>query len=179
MIEKKCLNCGKVFYVKPYREKNALYCSRSCSSKANYDLTLGHCDKTYLIGNQFRKGKKPTNSFKNGHIPWNKGIKGIHLSEDTEFKKGRKPNFCFPVGTIRIRKEKGKPRNFIKIAEPNKWKYYAVFLWEQANGKIPKGYVIHHINKNRLDDRLDNLVCLTRSEHINLHRKDLSTKKDK
>ena len=26
--------------------------------------------------------------FKKGHIPWNKGLKGIHLSKKTEFKKG-------------------------------------------------------------------------------------------
>lgn len=25
-----------------------------------------------------------------GHIPWNKGLKGIHLSPATEFKNGRK-----------------------------------------------------------------------------------------
>lgn len=40
-------------------------------------------------------------------------------------------------------------------------------------------YVVHHINKISDDDRLDNLVCLTRKEHINIHREDLLTKKEK
>ena len=29
-------------------------------------------------------------NFKKGHKPWNKNLKGIHLSPKTEFKKGRK-----------------------------------------------------------------------------------------
>jgi len=35
------------------------------------------------IGNQYRKGLKPTNAFKKGHIPWNKGKQ---LSEKTKKK---------------------------------------------------------------------------------------------
>ena len=178
MVEKKCLTCGKIFYVKPYRQNVAFYCSRSCSSKANYEKLLGNIDHSHLKGNQFRKGKKPTNSFEKGHIPWNKGLKGIHLNPKTEFKKGRQSERKAPIGTIIKRNEKGKARNFIKVGDPNKWKYYYVYLWESKNGKVPNGYVIHHINKISDDDRLDNLVCLTRKEHISVHREDLQNKKE-
>jgi len=34
--------------------------------------------------------KNLTYRFPKSHEPWNKGIKGIHLHQDTEFKKGRK-----------------------------------------------------------------------------------------
>jgi hypothetical protein len=34
--------------------------------------------------------KNLTYRFPIGHKPWNKGIKGLHLSPETEFKKGRK-----------------------------------------------------------------------------------------
>lgn len=44
-----------------------------------------------------------------------------------------------------------------------------VYLWEQAHGPKPKGCDIHHINGNGRDNRLENLVCLTKSEHKTLH----------
>ena len=125
----------------------------------------------------FSSSRTPTNHFEKGHIPWNNNLKGLHLSKETEFKKGQKPKTYKPVGSISQRNMKdGKVRNFIKVEEPNKWELYAVFLVKQAGIKIPKGNVVHHINKNCLDDRIDNLEVLTRSEHINLHRKDLYCK---
>lgn len=102
-----------------------------------------------------------------------KELKGIHISPNTEFKKGQKSNKKVEIGTIKERCVKGVKRNFIKIAEPDVWQRYYVYLWEKENGKIPKGCVIHHINKIPNDDRIENLVCLTRSEHMNIHRKDL------
>ena len=178
MITKKCLNCGKEFQVRNYRKDTARFCCRSCGSSYNYAQGLGKCTHEHLKGNKFRVGKKPSNSFKKGHKPWNKGLKGIHQNPNTEFKKGNTPKRHYVVGTIKERKDKfGKIRNFIKIKEPNIWQFYAVYLWEQKNGKVPKGSVIHHINKISNDDRLDNLICLTREEHINIHRKDLENGK--
>lgn len=64
---------------------------------------------------------KNNGRFKKGHIPWNKNIKGLHLSPDTEFKKGEKGIKWLPVGSITTRKYKnGEIRRFIKIKEPNK-----------------------------------------------------------
>ena len=173
MITKKCKLCGKEFLVKNYRKDTAMYCSRHCYSKDNYINTLGKVDYSHLKGNQFRKGKKPTNAFSKGHIPWNKGLKGIHLSQKSEFKKGQVGNSHVPVGTITSKIERNKRRNMIKIAEPNKWTYLYSYIWEQANGKIPKGYVLHHINFISDDDRLENLICISRAEHVNIHRKEL------
>ena len=39
------------------------------------------------------------------------------------------------------------------------------FVWECCNDIIPKGYEIDHINKNRLDNRIENLRCITLSEN--------------
>lgn len=43
------------------------------------------------------------------------------------------------------------------------------FIWKEKNGKIPKGKIIHHINGNQEDYRLDNLICVTPSEHSLIH----------
>ena len=44
-------------------------------------------------------------------------------------------------------------------------------LWEQANGPLPKGHVLHHINGDRSDNRPENLAAMARPEHVKLHRR--------
>lgn len=58
----------------------------------------------------------------------------------------------------------------MKVAEPNVWKMRAVLVWEEAHGPVPKGYVVHHENRDSLDDRLENLRLLTRADHLREHR---------
>jgi len=45
-------------------------------------------------------------------------------------------------------------------------------VWlEHHNNKIPSGYVIHHINGNSLDNRIENLAAMPTADHTRLHRK--------
>jgi hypothetical protein len=129
----------------------------------------------HLIGNQFAKGNKPNKTaFKDGSVPWNKNVKGIHLSPKSEFKKGQKGINWTPVGTQKIRTDNNATkRRWIKIAEPSKWIEYAKYVWINNNGEIPNGFLIHHIDKDSLNDDISNLAMLTRSAHINIHRPDL------
>lgn len=39
------------------------------------------------------------------------------------------------------------------------------YVWEQTHGKIPKGWVVHHLNGNKLDNRLENLIAVPRTHH--------------
>lgn len=43
-------------------------------------------------------------------------------------------------------------------------------IYEQIYGVIPKGYDIHHIDFNKLNNDISNLVCLTKAEHMRLHK---------
>lgn len=43
-------------------------------------------------------------------------------------------------------------------------------VWELFNGKKPKGYDIHHKDFNKMNDCIDNLECLSKSEHQKIHR---------
>jgi hypothetical protein len=42
-------------------------------------------------------------------------------------------------------------------------------VWERAHGPIPDGMQIHHINLDRSDNRLDNLILVAEAEHQRLH----------
>ena len=39
------------------------------------------------------------------------------------------------------------------------------YVWEKHNGTIPFFWDIHHINGVKSDNRIENLECLTKSEH--------------
>jgi len=118
--------------------------------------------------------------FKKGHKPWNTGTKGSTSRNKTSFKKGMTPNNKVPIGTITQRTNKrgnNDTRNFIKIAEPSKWEPLAKYRWEKQNGNIPKGMIIHHKNRNKMDDTIQNLQLMTRKEHLKEHRSEIYRKK--
>ena len=153
----KCENCGVFFKRGKCGNRPIRFCSNGCYHSYRKD-----------------RGYNYAGVFKPGSKPWNKGKKGIHLSPQTEFKKGVMSNKIMPVGSVCIRKtKKGTLRSFIKISMPNKWVVLAKKVWEDVYGEIPKGLFIHHIDRNQLNDNISNLSLVDRVAHINIHRDDL------
>lgn len=153
-----------MFKVVPARADSAKYCSRKCLGKAN---------SKRLIGNRHAVGSGGSStSFKIGNEPWNKGLKGLHLSPDTEYKPGHENISLMPLSTVTIRIDKQKKRRrWIKM--PDGWIEFAKIVWRIAHGPIPDGMLIHHKDRDTLNDDLDNLQLMNRAGHINEHRAEI------
>ena len=49
---------------------------------------------------------------------------------------------------------------------PSKGKRLHIAVWESHNGPVPEGYHVHHKNGCTTDNRIENLECLDRHEHL-------------
>lgn len=50
--------------------------------------------------------------------------------------------------------------------------YRSKWVWLQSWRTIPKWYVLHHIDHNRKNDVVENLICISRWEHNKMHAND-------
>lgn len=83
-------------------------------------------------------------------------------SSQHRWKPGSRPG---STGHVKVRVGKGHP-----LADPNGWAYEHVVVWVAAGNPRPgKGQVLHHINEDKTDNRIDNLQLMTRAEHNRLH----------
>ena len=145
--------------------------------KGNIPWTKGKkINLSCKIGMKYKKHKDNPASFKKGQIPWNVGIpcsdetkqklkvksKGKHYSPETEFKKN---HATWNKGSkVRVGK------NRIITIDGERF-YESHLVWFKHFGhRIPKGYVLHHIDFNVDNNNIKNLALMSRSEHAKLHQ---------
>lgn len=44
-----------------------------------------------------------------------------------------------------------------------------VAIWERANGPVPHGHIVHHLDGDRLNNQIENLMPMTRADHARHH----------
>lgn len=108
--------------------------------------------------------------FQKGSIPFNKGRKGVRVSQATEFKKGNKPWNYKPIGTERI---SAYGYLEVKIADPKTWRAKHVLAWESKNGPVPKGHVVVFGDGDRMNLSPENLVLISRGELAVMNKRGL------
>jgi len=120
-------------------------------------------DRHYLAGNEGRDYR-----FKKGLVPWNKGLKGLHIpgSEKGQFKKGARPQTWVPVGTERVRDGGYLYRKISDDQVPARrnWRAVHIMVWEGHHGPVPRGHAVAFRNGNRADIRIENLDLIPRRE---------------
>ena len=112
--------------------------------------------------------------FKPGHIPFNKGKKGLSLGGiETQFKKGNKPNNWVPIGTERVN---GDGYVDIKITDgklQKNWKGKHILIWEATNGPVPNGHAVIFTDRNRRNFDPDNLLLVSRKQLVKMNQQNL------
>jgi hypothetical protein len=118
--------------------------------------------------------------FRKGHIPWNKGL-NICLNPKTTFKSGKAhPNFG-KRGKLHNQWKGGKivdQFGYIKLYKPgfpgaSSSGYileHRFKIIKKLKRNLRKNEIIHHIDGNKQNNKLSNLLLLTKSKHISLHQ---------
>jgi hypothetical protein len=120
----------------------------------------------------FRKGvnNSARTQFKKGHVPHNKGKKMpaevYEKAKRTFFKPGQVPHNKKQENHITIRSDKsGAEYKYIKVGY-NDWQLYHRYIWQQANGPIPEGYILVFKDRNSLNCTLENIELITYDENM-------------
>ncbi len=123
-----------------------------------------------------------TGRFESGHIPANKGQKGISYpgTEKTQFKKGNLPYSTKPIGYERTTRDgyievKVAMRPSNPLCNDNFIAKHRL-VWEAANGPIPDGYVLDFKDGNKKNCVLENLILVERAVHLEMTRSKLRSK---
>lgn len=181
-----CYLCFKEFRVKPSRKNKAKFCNKQCMNI--YIKEFGFSKERKL--KMSKKAKKRNHNinwlnkvsktwFKKGRIPWNKN-KSVRLSPKSEFKKGKQHPYFGKRGK-EVPNFTGKSQitnhNYVLLYKPNHCEcmlngYVLEHRYKISNKlkrKLKSSEIIHHIDANRTNNKLNNLLILTRIEHAKLH----------
>lgn len=136
--------------------------------KNKYKLQSG------IVGGQFVKGQTSFNKGKK----WSEYIseEGQRNSRKTTFKKGNIPANRRPIGSERITKRDGVLIKFRDGHKTRNWMPKSRYIYEKANGKIPKGHKVIFADGNNRNFDLDNLVLVSNAEELIMNRNNLFKK---
>lgn len=114
--------------------------------KANYKGKTNQ-ELTEMVNKTFNR------TLKESSIKRYKNLYHLKSGNDTKYKIKYFPN------------EEKNVQGYIKIkVHSHLWVQKSRVIWEQKNGKIPKGYKIIHLDGNALNDDIDNLACISNEE---------------
>jgi len=105
--------------------------------------------------------------FKKGFIPWNKGMKGIHLNPKNEFKPGQYCGIKHHAFNNGLSFFNG--RWFIVCRDRKSVPFARALMMSELKRNLKCNEIVHHINNDCTDDRIENLKITTRREHAKIH----------
>lgn len=159
----KCKYCDKLFYVIPSKLKKGMrYCSFKCFKKDNppWNKGLTKSEDKRLMSISLKSREQMHREYTNGTRDKNKIVSKAH---EAVIKKGLDKFNSNPTKMV------GK-RGYCLIYIPQRgWVKEHHWVWEQHNGNVPKGMILHHIDGNRLNNKLDNLELMNPKEHGIIH----------
>ena len=132
------------------------------TKKFNLDYT-----KTQVAGAIKRYGLTTgrTGRFEKGHVPFNKGTKGLTGANKTSFKKGNVPHTLLPIGSESVTRD---GYTIVKVSDKGKrndcWRPKQRLVWEKHYGPVPDGHAVVFGDGDKTNFSLDNLILVSRSQ---------------
>jgi hypothetical protein len=195
-VDKPCEVCGIGFRV-TYSSRNKKVCGPECLKKLRrkYFLNCKQCGKElapgYYRGRAFcdAECRRLFQTNPSNHPLWNPDRIRVCKNCGNQFEAGsekkKKGMICSracynewigkhgrthrsPIGHVTSARQTG--RKYVKLGE-GKYVLEHRFVMEQYLGrKLLSSEVIHHRNGNPSDNRLDNLLVVSQSEHVRIHK---------
>ena len=178
----KTINCGfceKPFYIPKNRFETAKFCSLSCKWKAEITkekINCLYCNKEFeVIANRGTTAKYCSNPCKgkaynnrSGTITTNCGNCGIEIRTSPSRKRIFCSNKCRGVGhRVETFKTNGGVRKALKA------RGLIVSCQKCGYSEHPEILGVHHKNKNRHDNRMENLIVLCPNCHSLEHARSI------
>ena len=141
---------------------------RNDFSKRYCDLAQQHSVSEWLISEIARKGlSKEERAQRYSEINRHAKLKSNPMSGKTRTKHHNAKDIVMVAGY----KTEWAPDWWTGLSPKGNRVYTHQRVWCEANdySAVPKGHVIHHIDEDKLNNSPDNLICLTRREHAQIH----------
>ncbi len=97
--------------------------------------------------------------------------KSFGVSRQTVFQRFKRQNLSLrkikllPFFMFQGRKFSRRPNGYYGCTKGYDRRLLHIAVWEALNGKIPKGHDIHHIDRNRANNNIENLELYTKANH--------------
>lgn len=82
-----------------------------------------------------------------------------------EYIRQKFADYGIPMRRIDTVWRRTNKQGYVTTHKPRESHLEHRYIWEQANGVMPKGWVIHHLNGIKTDNRLENLLAVPREKH--------------
>ena len=128
------------------------------SKKFKFDYTINQIKGAL---NRYSLNTGLTGRFPKGHIPANKGKKGLTGANKGSFYKGQPSINLRPVGSERVTRD-GYVE--VKVKDPDVWRLKHSVIWEKENGPVPKGHAIMFADGNKQNFDINNLLLVSRAQ---------------
>ena len=178
-IEKYCRQCNTQFFVPNYRKNIAVYCSRNCQALASREKIITTC---VTCGNEFTHISSRANKAKYcSRSCYHKGQKGKGSIEytcqhcDKKFlgSPSHKRKFCSRACVNKSNKSVWNP-SFITARKAMASREMIMKCNRCGYSDCPEILGVHHRDRNRKNNNLENLEVLCPNCHSLEHRKHIA-----